>query len=448
MFYVIAALMLLLALLFILLPLLVAKRTNQALLSTEAANLDAFRQQRREITAEFNRGLMTESQRDLALDELATRAAAEIDVDGKVIQARAYSSNNPSKTPWILGFVISLFVVAGSVLGYAARGQHDARELTAATKSADAPTDQTDPNAAMSDKQIVAMVDNLAKKMQENPNDAKGWILLARTQQALGQLGSSVDAFARAAALTPNDAQLLADYADAQAMVQEGIFEGKPRALIAQALKADPKNMKALALAGTAEMRAGNKPASLIYWEKLKSLVPPDSDDYKQVSAIIVEIKTGKPAFPESKLAPAPPTAPSTAPPAPPTASPLAKNDATSVGKSVAGTVNIAAALKSKIVASDTLFIFARSAAKGASKMPLAVLRIPVPSTWPHTFMLSDAMAMAPNINLSAHTDITVEARISKAGNALPQPGDMQGSSVTVKNDARGINFMIDKVLP
>lgn len=438
MFYVIAALMLLLALLFILLPLLLAKRSNLARLSNEAANLDAFRQQKREITAEFQRGLMTESQRDLALDELATRAAAEIDVDGKVKQGRAISGNNASKAPWILGSVISIFVVAGSVLGYATWGQHDARVISAATgstKNADAPID---PNAPMSDKQIVALVDNLAKKMQENPNDAKGWILLARTQQALGQLGASVDAFQRAVALTPNDAQLLADYADAQAMVQEGVFEGKPRTLINQALKADPKNMKALALAGTAEMRAGNKPASLKYWEQLKSLVPPDSDDYKQVSAIIVEIKTGKPAFPESA-------------PAAQQAKVDVQKDAPVAaggGKSVTGTVNIATALKSKIAAGDTLFIFARSAAKGAPKMPLAVLRIPVPAAWPHTFTLSDAMAMAPGMNLSAHADVTIEARISKAGNALPQPGDMQGSSAVVKNDARGISINIDKVLP
>ncbi|NJR71721.1 MAG: hypothetical protein HC782_00590 [Gammaproteobacteria bacterium] len=80
--------------------------------------------------------------------------------------------------------------------------------------------------------------------------------------------------------------------------------------------------------------------------------------------------------------------------------------------------------------------------------MPLAVLRIPVPATWPQPFMLNDAMAMAPNMNLSAHPDITIEARISKAGNALPQPGDMQGTSIIVKHDARDVSFTIDKVLP
>lgn len=427
MFYVIAALMLLLALLFILLPVLRAKRSNQTRLSTDAANLAAFRQQRREIEIEFERGLMTQVQCDMALNELAVRAAAELDVDEKVKLGRADSSNNASKTPWILGFAISLFVVVGVVLGYANWGNHEARQTQLVSKNADAPID---PNQPMSDKQIVALVDNLAKKMQENPNDAKGWILLARTQQALGQLGASVDAFQRAAALTPDDAQLLADYADAQAMVQEGVFDGKPRALITQALKIDPKNMKALALAGTAEMRAGNKAGSLKYWEKLKSLVPPDSDDFKQVSAIIVEIKTGKPAFPESAKAP------------------VQKDEPAAAGKSVTGQVNIEGSLKSRVAAGDTLFIFARAAGKGAPKMPLAVLRIPVPSTWPYAYTLSDAMAMAPGMNLSSHTDITIEARISKGGNALPQTGDMQGSSAPVKNDASNVKITIDRVLP
>ncbi len=432
MFYVIAALLLLVALLFILLPLLRSKRSTSMRLSTDAANLAAFRQQRSEIDAEFERGLMTESQRDMALNELAERAATEIDLESKVKQGRVISGSNASKTPWVLGAVVSFFVVAGSILGYINWGSHEARQISVAAKSPDAPID---PNQPMSDKQIVALVDNLAKKMQENPNDAKGWILLARTQQALGQLGASVDAFQRAAALTPNDAQLLADYADAQAMVQEGVFEGKPRTLITQALKADPNNMKALALAGTAEMRAGNKPASLKYWEKLKSLVPPDSEDFKQVSDIIVEIKTGKPAFPEAAKVTVQKEAP-------------ASVETSAGAKSVSGQVNIDNALKSKITSGSTLFIFARAAGKNAPKMPLAVLRIPVPSTWPYRYTLSDAMAMAPGMNLSAHADITIEARISKGGNAMPQTGDMQGGSASVKNDAPNVQIMIDKVMP
>jgi cytochrome c-type biogenesis protein CcmH/NrfG len=101
--------------------------------------------------------------------------------------------------------------------------------------------------------------------------------LLARSQNALGQWQAAAKAYERAVALMPSDAQLLADYADVQVMVQAGDFAGKPMALTQQALKIDPKNMKALALAGTAEMRAGNKTQSIKHWEKLKALLLQDA---------------------------------------------------------------------------------------------------------------------------------------------------------------------------
>jgi cytochrome c-type biogenesis protein CcmH len=428
MFYVIAALMIVFALAFVLVPILLAARrqNDNAAVSVESANLDVFRQQRRELEAEFARGngsVASRAEYDAALDELASRAAAE--VGAKDDYTSAPSAKNSAKPAWMLGFVISLFVVVTSVLGYVQWGNHEARQSGTAPV---ASTEQFDPNAPMSDKQVLAMVDNLAKKMQENPNDPKGWILLARSQQALGQLGAAVDAFGRAAALTPLDAQILADYADAQAMVQEGNFEGKPRELIAQALKADPKNMKALALAGTAEMRAGNKAASLKYWEQLKAIVPKDSEDFAQVNAIITEIKTGKPALP-ANAAPSPPTA-----------------QEASTGKSISGEINIAPELKAKIAKGDTLFVFARAAA--GPKMPLAVLRVPAPTAWPFRYTLTDAMAMAPNMNLSSFAEVTIEARISKSGNAQPASGDMQGASATVKNDAREVSVTIAKVVP
>jgi cytochrome c-type biogenesis protein CcmH len=435
MFYVIAALMVVFALAFVLVPILLASRRegdNNAV-SVESANLEVFRQQRRELEAEFARGaggLASQAEYDAAVDELASRAAAE--VNAKDGDKSTPSAKNAAKPSWMLGFVISLFIVVTSVLGYVQWGDHEARKLV----NAPAVTAETfDPNAPMSDRQVLAMVDNLAKKMQENPNDPKGWILLARSQQALGQFGSAVDAFGRAAALTPLDAQLLADYADAQAMVQEGNFEGKPRELIAQALKADAKNMKALALAATAEMRAGNKAGSLKYWEQLKALVPKDSEDFAQVNAIITEIKTGKPAFPANA---APPSA--TPPIAPPT------TQEASAGKSISGEINIAPELKTKIAKGDTLFVFARAAA--GPKMPLAVLRVPAPTTWPFRYTLTDAMAMAPNMNLSSFAEVTIEARISKSGNAQPASGDMQGASAAVKNDARQVSVTIAKVVP
>jgi cytochrome c-type biogenesis protein CcmH len=440
MFYVIAALMVLGALAFVLVPLLRTSTRQADRVTVEAANLDAFRVQRRELDADFERGLITIEERDRVLDELTARVSFELapETTGSNVKPQntpAVSGENASKRPWILVFVLSVFTLLGPAAAYVMWGAHEARQID--TNTARGAAANLDPNAPLSDKQVLALVENLAKKMEENPSDPKGWILLARSQNALGQWGAAATAFERAVALVPNDAQLLADYADVQAMVQEGSFSGKPMLLIQRALKADPNNLKALALAGTAEMRANNKPQALKHWEKLKTLVPKESEDFTQIGAIITEIKTGKPAFAQN----APPAAP-----APAVTGPAAAPATPVVGKSVSGELSIAPALVAKIAKGDTLFVFAR--AVNGPKMPLAIVRVPVPTEWPFRFSLDDSMAMAPGMNLSAFPQVTIEARISKSGQAQVSAGDLLGQSRSLTPPAAQVKVIIDQVAP
>jgi cytochrome c-type biogenesis protein CcmH len=303
-------------------------------------------------------------------------------------------------------------------------------------------------DAPMADEQIVAMVDTLAQKMQQNPDDPKGWVLLARSQAALGRYTEAAAAYERAAKLLPADAQLLADYADVVVMSQDGRFDGKPMVIIQKALKLDPNNAKALALAGTAELRFGNREASLKYWKKLKTLVAKDSDDERQVDAIIVEVQSGKmpvsPAAVNTEMAPGLPPARSaeSAKPAAPAA------PAAGAGASVSGQVLLAPEFAAKLSPSDTLFIFAR--AKEGPRMPLAALRIPAPKTgdFPKSFELTDAMAMSPGLNISAFPEVVIEARISRSGNAQLQPGDLSGVSEATKPGARAVKVTISRVAP
>lgn len=439
MFYFVAALMVLLALGFILVPLLRRPKTESST-SIEAANIEAFRVQRREVEADHERGLITQAERDRIVEELGGRLAEEIGSEVKPQQIRAFSGINAPKRPWILMVLLSVFILAGSVGGYVVWGAHD-RPAPAAPVAA-AENASGDANAPLSDKQVLALVENLAKKMEANPSDPNGWILLGRSQNALGQWGAAARAFERALALTPNDAQLLADYADVQAMVQEGSFVGKPIELARRALKIDPKNMKALALVGTAEMRAGNKDASLKHWQTLLVVLPKDSEDAAQVAAIIDEIKTGRPGARTNAAEGVAPPAEKSAPGAAEKGAPTAPER----GKVVRGEVSVAPALAGTIGKGDTLFILAR--AVNGPKMPLAVLRIPAPTTWPYRFELSDAMAMAPGMNLSSFPQVIIEARISKRGNAPLQPGDLQGLSGAVTPPASGIKLTIDKVAP
>jgi cytochrome c-type biogenesis protein CcmH len=450
-FLLIAALMLLGALAFVLIPLLRSATRASAPLTEDASNVAVFRAQKREIESDFAQSLISAEERDHALAELRARLAAEVSAESGELSAQTASRDTGRAT--ITAVLVAVAFPISAVLVYAALGSPQILSGGASmqARAGSATTPGTAPNSAnggaqpsgeppMSDKQIVAMVDALAQKMDANPTDPKGWILLARSQNALGRHNEAEKAYERAVALQPGDAQLFADYADAAVMAQSGRFDGKPYRLINQALKLDPVNLKALALAGTAEMRLGNKDASLKHWEKIKSLVAKDSEDYREVEAIIAEVKTGTPpprSNPGAPVAP-PPVAP---PPAAPSSAAAA-----SQGARVTGTIALAPELANKLAAGDTLFVIAR--AVNGPNMPLAVMRIPAPKSWPHNYELNDGMAMAPGMNLSAFPQVTVEARISKSGGAKAQPGDLSGQSAPIKPGATGVAITISRVLP
>jgi cytochrome c-type biogenesis protein CcmH len=472
-FYVVACLMSLAALAFVLVPLLRTRAAEKDALSDAGSNLAVFRSQKREIEDEFARGAITADERDAALTELSRRLVDEVPEDadaagGAAANGSAISAGGPvtSRRPWGLAAALALAVPVASFLIYAKVGSPDALRIGDIVAHS-VPAQAAGPDAPMSDKQIIAMVDTLAQKMQEKPDDPKGWILLARSQTALSRFPEAVAAFERATALLPNDASLFADYADATVMAQEGNFAGKPQALIQKALALDPNHPKALALAGTSALRLGNRPESLKYWNKLKSLVAKDSDDYRQVESIIAEVESGSgpvPAPPASarpapaQMATAPPakalpapkapaaTAPAPMAMAPKPAAPQA--GAAASGVKITGQVLLDPAVASKLAAGDTLFVFAR--AKDGPRIPLAVMRIPAPKAgaFPQAFELTDAMSMSPGMSLSAFPEIVIEARISKSGNAPLQPGDVSGLSEAVKPGATGVKVTLSKVAP
>lgn len=113
----------------------------------------------------------------------------------------------------------------------------------------------------------------------------------------------------------------------------------------------------------------------------------------------------------------------------------------------------IAPGLAEKIAPGDMLFVLARAAgAAGSSaptsRMPLAVLRIPAPQSWPYLFALTDAMAMAPGMNLSSFPEVVIEARISKSGGATLQPGDLTGQTAPVKPGSKNLAITISRTVP
>jgi cytochrome c-type biogenesis protein CcmH len=428
-FYIAAALMLAIALGFVILPLLWSGRAAGAgrIADTES-NVAIYRQQRQEILAEFESGVLTAQERDDALAELTLRAGQEV-VKGVEAQMPAAGPATVHFRLWACVAGVAVLVPLLTFGLYAKLGSPDAAKLAAAGTH-DAP--------AFSDKQFLGMVDSLAEKMKNNPDDAQGWALLGRSQKALERWPQAAQAFERANQLSPNDAQLLADYADVLAMTQQGNLNGKPFDLILQALKAEPENRKALALAGTAELNRGNFAPALVYWERLQKLLPAGSEDQRQVDATIEEIRQAR----DGGALPRP--AGGTGPAAPGVQNPAPATDA--AAKSVSGKVAISAELAKQVALTDTLFIFARSTQQGGPKMPLAALRAQAKEL-PREFELTDSMAMTPTFKISGFAELVVEARVSKSGNPSAQSGDFQGASGIIKPGARGVSIVIDRVI-
>lgn len=137
----------------------------------------------------------------------------------------------------------------------------------------------------------IEMIKGLEERMKQNPNDGKGWTMLARSYATLGRFNESAAAYEKAANLVEKNAALLANYADVLAITNGGNLQGKPLDLIHEALKIDPNNIKALFLSGKAAYQSGDNVHAVGYFEKVLKLLPPDSPLSKQVSKNIAQIR-------------------------------------------------------------------------------------------------------------------------------------------------------------
>jgi cytochrome c-type biogenesis protein CcmH len=273
---------------------------------------------------------------------------------------------------------------------------------------------------------VEKMVAGLAAKMEQDPSNLKGWAMLARSYRVMGRPKDAEKAYDRAGSYLDTDPQLLADYADVSASNANGSFEGKPQAIINRALKADPNNMMALWLAGTADYNRGDYKGAVQVWGRLAKLLPADSEDMKMIQGSILEAR-GK-----ANLPPEPLVSQATSP------------VAAVSSKNINGTVEINPDLKSRIKPDYIVMVIAR--APGA-RMPVAIMRGKA-ADLPLRFVLNDALAMTPDALISNLSEATIEVRISKSGQAKAEPGDLYSEIQTVKLGTNNLKVVVDQVRP
>ncbi|MDQ2735628.1 MAG: hypothetical protein M3Y55_11720, partial [Pseudomonadota bacterium] len=212
---------------------------------------------------------------------------------GEHLLGRAETQAKPSRR--LIGGLAAT-VLAIAAIGYWKTGSPSLARLrpdsTSAVSVAAAAPDANASGAARDGlQQIAAMVDKLEARMKERPDDAQGWLMLARSYSVLGRFDQALPAHKRADALQPNNATLLADYADAVAASRGNVDNPESVALIERALVADPVQPKALALSGTIAFDRGDYKGAIERWQKMADALPADSDMLKQVQASIAEAR-------------------------------------------------------------------------------------------------------------------------------------------------------------
>jgi cytochrome c-type biogenesis protein CcmH len=421
-FWSIAAALTVVALLFLLPPLLRRRTTPPD--ARVAANAAIYREQLEELTAELQRGALTKEEFERASREIEHRIVSEY---GKPAAPQPAGWRPNTAAALAVGLLLPLAVV----VGYLQLGTPGALS-GAATESAH----------AVSPEQMESLVERLAVRLQQTPDDAEGWMLLGRSLNVLGQYDRAAQAYGRAAQLVPKDAGLLADYADTLAMAQGRKLEGEPFAIVKRALAIDPAHVKALALAGSAEFERGNYAAAIGYWERILKVAPPEFEFARSVAGSIAEARTlGGGALAQKEPPPVKgrQTAGKQAP---------VDKQAPAGDRSLQGMVSIDPALAAKLSPGDTVFVLARpvEGKPGGSRMPLAIARTTV-AALPYRFTLDDSMAMAPGATISSHAMVVVAARVSRSGNAIPQKGDVEGASDPVAPGTSGVKVVLSRIV-
>jgi len=428
-FWILCALLATLAVAFVMVPLLRATQIDAGP-ARAALNAEVYRDHLLELDRELADGVLSPEQHAIARAELDRRALSEAAVDEGAASGTTAHAATGRRGRWLAGSALGLVPIL-AITGYLALGNPAALN----------PPDQ----------QFLQMVDALAERLKTNPQDAEGWVMLARAYQITGRIPEAVAAFEKASALRPDDANLIAGHADALAMVQ-GSLSGKPFELIVKALKIDPKNQTALALAATAAMENGQFDESIALWRRLAAVVEPGSRDRQAVEQAIEQVqqvalaKGVKLAGESTGTTAAGSGVPATPAPQGPATGPAkgATPAATAATASISGEVTLAPELMRQAKPDEAVFIFAR--AVDGPPLPLAVIRTTVKEL-PLRFTLDDSMSMAPTARLSMHRQVVVSARVSRSGQAMPQPGDLIGTVQPVAVGATGVQVRIADVV-
>ncbi|KOX64167.1 cytochrome C [Pseudomonas psychrophila] len=385
-FWLAAGLLLLIALSFLLIPVLRGRRAQREEDRT-ALNVALYQERVAELQQQREEGVLTPEQFETGRAE----AARELLADTEGVAPGRVSS---------LGKAIPLLAaVLVPVLGlglYLHFGSSDKVELTR--------------EFSQPPQSLEEMVARLERAAVAQPESAEGLYFLGRAYMAQNRPGDAAKVFERAANLAGRQPELLGQWAQAQYFADDKKWSDKVQALTDEALKADPKEVTSLGLLGIAAFEDQRYQEAIGYWQRLMDELPEGDASRSALEGGIAKAR-------EQLLASGGKVE----------AAPVAKAQA-----SIKVNVDLADAVKASALPGDSVFIFAR--AVSGPPAPLAVKRVTV-ADLPITVELGDVDAMMPQLKLSNFPEVQLMARISRAGQ--PTAGEWVGRSQPLSSSTK-----------
>ena len=418
-FWIFAIAMVIVALIFLLRPFFLEMKKDE--IERSALNVSITKDRLSELEAELEQGTISQGEYEQTREEL--EQALLYDVEQETTNIKKVNSESYNRfTRFIL--IFSVPVLAISL--YAYLGQPELIEggkKQAATAAGHGAASNGKANLGT----VEQMVEKLAAKLKENPDNAEGWYMLARSYMSMNRYEEAVVALEKTNQLIPNNPVVMLRYADALTMLHGGRISGKPFELIKRAVAIKPDDPTGLWLIGMGYEEQGEYQKAISYWNLLLPLVK-DEKSTNEVKALIRRART------KAGISIAESSTPATMA--------TEKKEVTSLKVSV----SIDKKQLKNVSMDDTVFIFAK--AINGPPMPLAVVRKQVKDL-PLQVTLDDSMAMIPSMKLSSFIKVQVSARVSKSGNPKVQSGDIQSKTYIVKpGQKEKVILIINKLLP
>jgi len=421
-FAILGALLVFLALYLIVPPLL----KQPILTSAQKAqqHIGGVRSELKKYKSDLDAGTLSQQAYNSARQKLATQVIEEIESPGKI-----KINSSPLRGRWA-GWMVGLSIPVLAVSMYLQLGKPEFIDSTTAGSMAQTPGNHGGGEVGSIEDMIAA----LKEKLKNQPDDAEGWYMLARSYMSQKEYPDAVEAMKKVIALKSDNANILMQYADALAMTNNGRVSGEAEKIIHQALAIEPKHPEALWLAGIAAEEQGQHEKAIGHWEKALAEMQDDPESKQLLEEAIADTRSkmsgGSSSVSDNTDAATEEAAP--------------QQEAKAEAASITVEVSLTPELQQQAKPEDTVFIFAR--ATEGPPMPLAAQRRQVKDL-PFTVTLDDSQAMMPDRKLSNFDQVIVGARVSSSGDPTKQSGDLEGLSEPI-SPSQGIttSIVIDKV--